>query len=175
MTTYISFTEDGSCGSITDTDGQFILPENFESKLALRYKLVDNVITDLYPGMTDDEVLNAIFEANEAKKVPPSPPEPPVPKRYITKLAFRNRFTSQEKVALEIAALDDPSKTMQERSLSARLRVNQVDVQAATYIDLDRPDTREGVMALESIGLLAAGRALTILDAPVTIDEVYVK
>lgn len=42
---------------------------------------------------------------------------------------------------------------------------------AAKYIDLDRADTRSGVHALETVGLLVAGRASEILDAPVQPHE----
>lgn len=103
----------------------------------------------------------------------PPPAAAPAPvTRVITKLAFRNRFTQAEKVALEIAALDVPAATLQQRSQAAALRVNQADVQAATFIDLSRADTRAGVQALEAGGLLAAGRALQILDAPIQDSEV---
>lgn len=91
----------------------------------------------------------------------------------ITKLAFRQRFTAQEKAALEIAALDDPSAPMQQRVLAAALRANQEDVQAANYIDLKRADTRAGVAALEQYGLIAAGRAAEILDTVPTPEELH--
>jgi hypothetical protein len=94
-----------------------------------------------------------------------------VPSRRITRLAFRNRFTTAEKVALEIAGLDNPAAPMAARAQAAALRANQADLAAATFADLDRPDTRAGVQMLEAAGLLAAGRALVILDAPVTADE----
>lgn len=103
----------------------------------------------------------------------PAPQSPPATEpRRITKLAFRNRFTTAEKVALEIASLDDPTATMQARSQAAALRANQADVQSATFIDLSRTDTRAGVLALEAGGLLAAGRALEILDAPIQDSEI---
>ncbi|MBP7568224.1 MAG: hypothetical protein KA795_19675, partial [Burkholderiaceae bacterium] len=44
-------------------------------------------------------------------------------------------------------------------------------VNAAKFIDLDRADTRAGVQALEAATLLAAGRALQILDAPIQPGE----
>lgn len=91
----------------------------------------------------------------------------------ITKLAFRNRFTQAEKVAIEIAALDDPAKPMAQRAQSAALRASQADIQAATFIDLNREDTRTGVQMLESAGLLAAGRAEVILDTVPSEQEVY--
>jgi hypothetical protein len=46
-------------------------------------------------------------------------------------------------------------------------------VNAATFIDLDRADTREGVQALETAGILTAGRALQILDDPIQDFEAY--
>lgn len=79
----------------------------------------------------------------------------------ITKLAFRNRFTAAEKTALYTAA-----KT------NVDIQIYLDDVNAATYIDLQRADTRASVQELETAGLIAAGRALQILDAPVQPDEV---
>lgn len=93
----------------------------------------------------------------------------------ITKLAFRNRFSQAEKVALEIAALDNPAASMQARTQAAALRVSQLDVAAATFIDLQRSDTRAGVLSLEVAGLLAPGRAAVILDTPPTDTERWVE
>ena len=104
---------------------------------------------------------------------PPEPPPPPPPARHITKLAFRNRFTQAEKVAIEIASLDNPAASMQQRALAATLRANQLDVQAAQFIDLNRADTRAGVQALEQYGLIAAGRAAQILDTEPSEGELY--
>ncbi len=98
-------------------------------------------------------------------------PPPPEPNHHITRLAFRNRFTTAEKVALEIAGLDDPAAPMAARVQAAALRANQADLAAATFVDLDRPDTRVGVEMLETAGLLAEGRALEILDAPIQPEE----
>ena len=93
------------------------------------------------------------------------------PGTRITKLAFRNRFTTPEKVALEIASLDNPAAPMAQRQQAAALRATLADTAAATFIDLIHAETRAGVQMLETAGLLAAGRALEILDAPVTPEE----
>ena len=93
------------------------------------------------------------------------------PDSRITRLAFRNRFTSAEKVAIEFACLDDPAAPMPQRLQSAALRANQADLAAATFVDLLRPDTRAGVQMLEAAGLLAEGRALEILDAQILPEE----
>ena len=74
-------------------------------------------------------------------------------------------------VTFVIAALDDPAAAMPARAQAAALRANQADLAAATFVDLQRPDTRTGVLTLEAGGLLAPGRALAILDAPITPEE----
>ena len=94
-----------------------------------------------------------------------------VPDTRVTRLAFRNRFTQAEKVSLELAALDDPTAPMAQRQLSASIRASMADIAAATFIDLGKPDTRAGVQMLEAGRLLAVGRALEILDAPVQPEE----
>jgi hypothetical protein len=99
------------------------------------------------------------------------PPAPVVVLRHITRLAFRARFTAPEKVALEIASLDNAAAAMPARQQAAALRVYLADVANAAYVDLDRADTRAGVQSLEALGLLAAGRALQILDSEITNAE----
>lgn len=89
----------------------------------------------------------------------------------ITRAAFRSRFTQSEKIAIELAGLDDPSATMEARSQAAAIRTYQKDVDAAEFIDLTDPATAGGVQALEAAGLLAAGRAAEILTAPVQWSE----
>lgn len=83
----------------------------------------------------------------------------------ITVLAFRNRFTQQEKVAMDLASIDNPAATMQQRTLAASLRVAQADLNVATYVDTSRPDTIAGIQALETYGILGTGRANAILNA----------
>lgn len=95
------------------------------------------------------------------------------PDTRITRLAFRNRFTMAEKVAMEIASLDDPGAAIALRQQAAALRANLADIASASYIDLTQPDTRDGVLALESAGLLATGRAAAVLDSPVVDSERY--
>ena len=95
--------------------------------------------------------------------------------RKITKLAFRNRFTTQEKVTIEIAQLDVPTAPMPQRAQAAALRSSQADILASSYIDLERADTRAGVQMLEQAGLIASGRALQILDSEVLAHERYIQ
>jgi hypothetical protein len=84
--------------------------------------------------------------------------------RHITQLAFLNRFTDAEAIAIDLAS---QGSTVQ----AAAMRRYQAKVNAATYIDLDRQDTRDGVIALEALGLLGTGRALVILDDPILPEE----
>jgi hypothetical protein len=104
---------------------------------------------------------------DEAEIVVPTNPED----WHITKLAFRERFTQAEKIAIEIASLDDPSAPMQQRALAAGLRSAQADQRDAAFIDLKNPSTVAGVQQLEAFGLIAAGRANEILNTLPTAEE----
>ena len=95
-------------------------------------------------------------------------PEPETPltqtSARITRLAFRNRFTTAEKVALELAALDNPSATMPQRQQAAALRAHLKDLDAASWVDLTRPETAAALQMLEASELIGEGRAAAILD-----------
>ncbi len=95
------------------------------------------------------------------------------PSARVTRLALRNRFTQAEKVALEMAALDNPADAMPARQQAATLRAYLADLAASEYVDLSGAEARAGVQYLETAGLLAPGRALEILDAPVAPEERY--
>lgn len=112
-----------------------------------------------YRDATPAEIAEAESRANE--------PLPPALRR-VTPLAFRNRFTQAEKVAIELASADNPAAPIEQRTLAAAVRASLADAAVARWIDLDFQDTRDGVLALEAAGVIAAGRALEILDAPVT-------
>ena len=95
----------------------------------------------------------------------PTPDPAPAPGlRHITQLAFLTRFTDAEAVAIDLASIGATVP-------AASMRRYLDKVRAATFIDLDRADTRAGVQALESAGLLDADRALEILDAPIQPGE----
>lgn len=74
------------------------------------------------------------------------------PKR-ITRLEFLMKFTQPERVAIRTAA---------KNSVPLEDYLAMVDI--ATFIDITRPDTQAGVQYLESVGLIAAGRANQILE-----------
>lgn len=91
---------------------------------------------------------------------------PAAPVRHITKLAFMNRFTDAEAIALDLASIGATVN-------AAAIRRYKEKITVATFIDLDREDTRAGVQALETLGLLAEGRALVILDSTIQEEEIF--
>ena len=91
-------------------------------------------------------------------------PAPAVAVRHITRLAFLQRFLDSEAIAIDLASIGATAQ-------AAAVRRYVSLINAATYIDLDRPDTRAGVIALESLGLINAGRAQVILDTPLSAGE----
>jgi hypothetical protein len=92
---------------------------------------------------------------------PGSNPGPSEPDHRITRLAFLNRFTDAEAIALDLASI---GATIE----AASIRRYMQKVNAATFIDLARDDTITGVRQLETVGLIGAGRADHILLDPIT-------
>lgn len=83
---------------------------------------------------------------------------------YLTIVEFRKRFTLQEKVRIEMAAIDNPNASFDVRAQSAALRVYLADLASVKdSVDLSDPITIGGVMLLESAGILEPGRAAQIL------------
>lgn len=91
--------------------------------------------------------------------------------RKITVLAFRARFTLQEKVAIELASIDNPNAPMQERLFAASVRVYLKDLDSAKYIDLGDERTSAGLEVQEQYGLIAVGRGSEILNTPISAKE----
>lgn len=80
----------------------------------------------------------------------------------ITCLAFKNRMTSDERKAIRREALTNEDIQ------------DFVDLaNSASHIDLSLQQTIDSVNALESMGLIGAGRAIVILSPPVNEDERY--
>ena len=83
----------------------------------------------------------------------------------ITILAFLSRFTDAEAIAIDLAGIGATAG-------AATIRRYMSKVTAASFIDLEREDTRAGVAALEAAGLLVEGRAQEILEAPIQPGDV---
>jgi hypothetical protein len=86
----------------------------------------------------------------------------PVADMRITKLAFKQRFTQAERIAIREAVQTVPEVYDFEDL-----------VNSASFIDLARPDTIAAVHYIEAGGLIAEGRAVEILSPPVTEIEQY--
>lgn len=127
------------------------------------------------PSSTEDAPPADIDKYAPPVEVPTQAPGP----RLITEFAFRDRFTTDENIRLELASLHNPSAPSQLQMFAARLRAAEKKLQAANFVDLDHPDTQESVPALETPlppplqTILAPGRAREILDAPVQEHERY--
>lgn len=104
--------------------------------------------------------LNTIFDNGTHKIESSGVISLPEPEFKITKLAFKNRMTQVERIAIRTASQNNP------------IIFDFLDlVNDAQFIDLSRQDTVEGVNFLESEGLLASGRADEILNAPILDEE----
>lgn len=127
---------------------------------------------DALPDLIDASIGGTIGDRVVDGVVVPATPTPAVDALpHITKLAFRNRFTTAEKVIIDLASIDNPGAPMPARQQAAAVRVSLADAAAASYIDLSREDTRAGVQMLEVAGILGTGRALEILDAEILDGE----
>ena len=79
----------------------------------------------------------------------------------LTRVAFMDRLTDAEQIAIETAA-----------ESSAAIRVSLRRLTNATFIDLKDPRTQAALAEMEAATLLASGRADAILTAPVQAHEV---
>lgn len=78
----------------------------------------------------------------------------------LTKLEFRKLFTLSERVIIDNAQTN-PSISSENKAI---LFTMQKDMELATEIDLTNSDTIAGVNFLESLGLIATGRAEQVLS-----------
>lgn len=78
----------------------------------------------------------------------------------ITRLAFKQRFTTEERLAIRAEAAVNP------------LVYDFQDlVDSATYIDLERADTASSVNTLEQLGLIGVGRSIEVLSSVINEGE----
>lgn len=160
MPYYAQISADNTVTSVTKTSGYLQAADNLIEIDGLR----DDLLGKLYDAEASAAAGAPVFVDAPTQPLGDSP-------RRITKLAFRNRFTKAEKAGIEFATLDDPTAPIAQRQQAAALRAGLKDQEQATFIDLDDEDTRTGVLTLEMVGLIASGRAVEILDAPVQDKE----
>lgn len=131
--------------------------------------LAGNVVNTI---VADEQTAEAMYPGRwRLAEQQPQPEQQQPTRRRITPLAFRRRFTSAERAAIEWAAVDRADATSGERQQAAQLRSTLKDQELASFIDLDDPDVAAGVQLLEDVGLIADGRALQITDTPPRPDE----
>lgn len=180
MTTYARIVNDVAVDVVDGPPGVFFAPgvaaqfEAVPGDVVLGSVRLQNIVggalaagTSWHPPRTYiEEYLPGTFRYSSTAEVPRPEWSPPKPARHITRLAFMDRFTDAEAISMDLNGI---GATVE----AAGIRRAMEKVRAATYIDLDRPDTRAGVQAMEAAGLLAPGRAAEILDAPVKPGEVF--
>lgn len=81
---------------------------------------------------------------------------------HLSKLAFKQRLTQSERIAIRQAAEQSPE-----------IYDFQDLLDSATFVDLKRDDTINGVNFLESIGIIDEGRADEILNTAPHPDEIW--
>lgn len=140
----------------------------------------DGIVENVIEGVVDPVVFpGALFVDITGQHVGPgfswdgatfSAP-PIIVLRRILRGAFFSRLTDDELEDLEFLSLDDATAPVATRRAKARLRRVLRTLEAMEWIDLNNSRVRAWVQLLETRGLLAVGRAVQILDAPVQPDE----
>ena len=95
---------------------------------------------------------------------------PDVVRARIQTSAFWDRFTNAELVDYDVAMQHDPSASNAQQKAAARLRIFRREASDAGVVNLTKSRVVSFVQGLEG-GVLQAGRAATILGAPITDDE----
>ena len=116
-----------------------------------QYKLLNNAGKSVNTIMLEDDSDWVVPEGHRLELMgemgAPASPGPPVP---LSQLEFLRRFTAEERMAIRAA----PDPVIVDF-------LHLLDL--AQEVRLDDADTQAGVRHLESVGLLAAGRAEAIL------------
>jgi hypothetical protein len=144
------------------------------------YNVTTNIITRNSDGKIVSPVQNAqdpdylsYLQWIEAGNTPTEVATPPPADKRITRLAFRSRLGQEAKIKIEMASLDNPSATQQQRQFAAALRVYSDDLANATHVDLARSDTITGINTLVSVGIITAAHGNKILTDPIQEHEAY--
>ena len=132
---------------------------------AIKNLLTDDVIN----VTTQPHLVNGTWECGDQRFTDPQgnsyepvllQPAAVTDDHRITQLAFINRFTMEEWIAIDAATATVPT-----------IKYFVTKVNAARYIDLMRAEVRNGVQLLVANGLVTAARAAEILDSPILAIE----
>ena len=144
---HVLFHADGVVADISEEALEGYLPadESCTSTLALRYKSENGQAVDMYPGKTDQEVLDLIKLAAEQDIVAET--------KVIDRIDFFNLFTNEELAGVYTAAKDN-----------VLLQILLDKIKVAAKVELDNKDVIQGVGLLIQMGILTEERAIAILN-----------
>ena len=145
---HILFHENGVVADISEEALEGYLPadETCTSTLALRYKSENGQAVDMYPGKTDQEVLDLIKLEAEQDIVAEN--------KAIDRIDFFNLFTIEELAGVYTAAKDN-----------VLLQILLDKIKVASKVELGNPDVIQGLGLLTQMGILTEERAIEILNS----------
>lgn len=109
----------------------------------------EDIIWDSGAALPSKETLDAWIAAN-----------PSIDSMTVTKYDFRKLFTLNERIAIDNAASNTNIPAQYRATLVTILK----DLELSAVVILTNPDVAAGVNLLETIGLIASGRAADILS-----------
>ena len=146
---HVLFHENGIVADISEEAMEGYLPadETCTSTLALRYKSENGQAVDMYPGKTDQEVLDLIKLEAEQEAVVPT-----VAGKILDHTDFYNLFTIEELEAIYTLAKEN-----------VRLQIFLDKVKVAKKIVLSDPEIMLGLSLLVQATILTEERRTAIL------------
>jgi len=125
------------------------------------YNILDGAGNVINTISADEAFVAANYPGHYVLVGPEPTPAPPPETRIITKVAMlTRRLTQAEFVGILVAAKTDPA-----------IEAWKYVFDAASQVDLDSQNTRDGMALLVSKKLLTQARADAILEAPVQPEE----
>ncbi len=132
----------------------------------MQYEILDDEGNVLNVIVATEEFVQTVhpdrYRLVELEELQP----PPVVKTQLSRLGFLNRFTDAEAINIDLLGIGATVP-------AATLRRFMQKVYNATYIDVGLQETIAGVTALETMGIIAVGRAAQILSTTITEGERY--
>lgn len=146
---HVLFHENGVVADISEEALEGYLPANetCTSTLALRYKLENDLVVDMYPGLSDEEVLAAIKAKSEQEAVTPQ-----TPGKILDHIDFYNLFTIDELAAVYTAAKEN-----------VYLQIFLDKIKVSKKIIMNDPDVITGLGLLVQMTILTDERRQAIL------------
>ena len=144
---HVLFHADGVVADISEEALEGYLPadESCTSTLALRYKSENGQAVDMYPGKTDQEVLDLIKLEAEQDIV--------IENKVIDRIDFFNLFTIEELAGVYTAAKDN-----------VLLQILLDKIKVAAKVELGNADVIQGIGLLTQMNILTEERAVAILN-----------